>query len=90
MKVLVLVLALMLGGCGMLPKQTTEVGTGAQQVESVVNQQADAAEGAKVQAEAVGDVTTKNVDGIPVWWFMVGCLVFGAIVPQPRFLRWIW
>jgi hypothetical protein len=57
---------------------------------STKNVTGKATEGARVQAEAVRDVTTKNVDGIPVWWFMVGCFLFGALIPQPRWLRWVW
>lgn len=87
----VLVLLIALSGCSLFkPSPSVTVGNGAESVVSEVEQASDEAAGAKVKAESTGDISTSNVDGIPVWWFMIGCLVAGMIVPQPRFLRLIW
>ena len=57
---------------------------------STKNVDGKSSEGARVTADAVRDITTKNVDGIPVWWFMIGCLVAGILIPTPRWFKWIW
>ena len=49
----------------------------------------DKAGGAKVDADAVDDIVTNYTDGIPIYWFLIGCLVLGMIIPQPRLVRWI-
>jgi hypothetical protein len=59
------------------------------ETETVTIQEQDISSGAKVKADIVESITTENYAGIPVWWFMVGCLIFGLIMPQPFFIRWM-
>jgi len=46
-----------------------------------------------MQAETVESMENTTVNsienGIPTHWFIVGALVFGMIIPQPRFIRWL-
>jgi hypothetical protein len=68
-------------------KQTTEVGDNSS---ATVNQQQDQTQGAKVQASQVEDITTNNTDGIPVYWFLIGGVIMGILIPQPRWMKVIW
>jgi hypothetical protein len=51
-------------------------------------QDAVQSDGANVRGE-VENVTTVNEDGIPVHWFIIGALIFGIIIPQPRVIKWL-
>ena len=84
-KSLLFVCLLLFTGCESL-SQRNEIGDGSV---ATVNQTQDKANGAKVNASAVDEIVTNNTDGIPVYWFIVGALVFGMIIPQPRFVRWL-
>ncbi len=57
------------------------------------SQEAQTATGAAVKSDRIDSVTsevlnTTNND-IPIWWFIVGSLTLGMILPQPRFIRWL-
>lgn len=43
-------------------------------------------QGASVEG-SVESVTTENHQGISTWMFIVGALIFGLIMPQPRFIK---
>jgi hypothetical protein len=51
----------------------------------------DQSTGSTIAAKAVDvdEVITNNVQGIPMYWFIIGALIFGMIIPQPRFIRWL-
>lgn len=57
------------------------------------SQEAQTATGAAVKSDMIDSVTssvlTETNNGIPIWWFIVGSLIFGMILPQPRFIRWL-
>ena len=82
-----LLLSLLLTGCGGWQRQSNEIGDNS---EATVNQQQDAAQGAKVQAGDVEEIVTNNTDGIPIYWFLLGTFVLGAIIPQPKWMKIIW
>lgn len=84
-KVILLYICLMLASCGGL--QRTDIGDGSQ---ATVNQQQDSASGAKVQAERIDDINTKNIEGVHIAWFIGGALLFGMVIPQPRIVRLLW
>jgi hypothetical protein len=79
-------LCLTLNGCGWM-QQSTEIGDGST---AVVNQQQDAAQGAKVAASTVDDIVTNNTDGVPIYWFLVATFALGAIIPQPKWMAILW
>ena len=51
----------------------------------------DQSTGSTIAAKAVDvdEVITNNVQGVPMYWFIIGALIFGMIIPQPRFIRWL-
>jgi uncharacterized protein YcfL len=57
------------------------------------SQEAQTATGAAVKSDNIDSVTSEVLNttnnGIPIWWFIVGSLVLGMILPQPRFIRWL-
>lgn len=57
------------------------------------SQEAQTATGAAVKSDRIDSVTSEVLNttnnGIPIWWFIVGSLVLGMILPQPRFIRWL-
>jgi hypothetical protein len=57
------------------------------------SQEAQTATGAAVKSGKIDSVTSEVLNttnnGIPIWWFIAGSLVFGMILPQPRFIRWL-
>jgi thiol:disulfide interchange protein len=57
------------------------------------SQEAQTATGAAVKSERVetvnSEVLTTTNNGIPIWWFILGSLILGMILPQPRFIRWL-
>lgn len=55
---------------------------------SETSQDAVQSAGANVKG-SVEQVTTVNEDGIPIYWFIIGALVFGMIIPQPKLIRWL-
>jgi len=79
----VILLTLLLTGCGLFSgKPSLDVAGDNAQV-----QQAES--GSSAQAESIENVTTNNEAGIPTHWFILGALIFGMIIPQPRFIRWL-
>lgn len=40
--------------------------------------------------EEVDDIVTNNTEGISTWMFIVGALIFGMIIPQPKFIKILW
>jgi hypothetical protein len=82
----IVLLSLALASCGWM-QQSTDIGDGST---AVVNQQQDAAQGAKVASGVVDDIVTNNTDGIPVYWFLIGGLVMGIVIPQPYWMKMIW
>lgn len=82
----VVILTLLLTGCGLFgggSKPSITTGDNAQ-VEQTTSQA-----GSNAQAQEIGEVTTVNEDGIPTHWFIIGALIFGMIIPQPRFIKWL-
>ena len=79
----VMLLTLLLTGCGLFGSKPTA------SVEAETAQVQQAESGSSAQAENIGNVTTVNEAGIPTYWFIVGALVFGMIIPQPRIIRWL-
>ncbi len=65
--------------------QTVETGDNA----SVSQDATQATASSNAKAEAIENVITENTDGIPVHYFVIAALVFGMIIPQPRFIRWL-
>lgn len=57
--------------------------------ETVTAQEQSTGSAIKAKAVTVDEVTTNNVQGIPMYWFIIGALIFGMIIPQPRFIRWL-
>lgn len=57
------------------------------------SQEAQTATGAAVKSDRIDSVTSEVLNttnnGIPIWWFIVGSLALGMILPQPRFIRWL-
>lgn len=96
MKILLILILLSVVGCGSKQVQestsetVTEVVAEQATVSTVTETTQDAVQsaGANVRGE-VENVTTVNEDGIPVHWFIIGALVFGMIIPQPRVIRWL-
>ena len=84
--ILGLILGILLVACGSFQTQDLGVGSNSK-VEST--QQQDQAKGAKVSAEVVDSILTDNSTGIPPYMFIIGGIVFGLIIPQPRFIRWL-
>ena len=37
----------------------------------------------------VDSILTENNDGISTWMFILGALIFGLIIPQPFFVKWM-
>ena len=83
MKIIVLTLSLLLASCGLFSTKPDLNVTG----DNAQVQQATA--GSTGAAENIEEITTINEDGIPTHWFIIGALVFGMIIPQPRFIRWL-
>jgi len=82
------ILSFILVGCGSKQTQSTEQTVHAQ--EAVLESSQDAIQSAGATVEGtVETVLTENVTGVPVEWFIVGALIFGLIIPQPRILRGI-
>ena len=82
----ILFLCLVLAGCGWM-MQSSNVGDGST---ATVNQQQDQTKGAKVQASQVDEIVTNNTEGIPVYWFLIGGLIMGIVIPQPYWMKMIW
>ena len=57
------------------------------------SQEAQTATGAAVKSDKIDSVTSEVLsttnNGIPIWWFIIGSLALGMILPQPRFIRWL-
>jgi len=54
--------------------------------QSTSTQDAYQVQGASVTGE-VQEVNTNNSTGMTEYWFIIGALVFGLIMPQPTFIR---
>ena len=77
----VVLLTVLLSGCGLFGGKPPVEVTG----DNAKVQQAEA--GSTAQAEKIGEVVTINEDGIPTHWFIISALVFGMIIPQPKFMK---
>lgn len=86
MKTLILALVLSLVACGSVQRQEASQTVSAQEATVVSTQDETAAQGASVDGN-VESVVTENIEGIPTHWFIIGALVFGMIIPQPKFIR---
>lgn len=96
MRVLLFIAIVLLFGCGTKQVQetssetVTEVVAEHATVSTVTESTQDAVQSAGANVKgSVESVTTVNEDGIPVHWFIIGALVFGMIIPQPRLIRWL-
>lgn len=91
-----LLLLLSLSACGtkQLQESKTETVTEVVAEQAIVSTVSDTSQdavqsaGANVKG-AVDTVVTENVTGISTYWFIIGALIFGMIIPQPRFIRWL-
>lgn len=79
----IILLTSLLVGCGLLGSKPTA------NIEAETAQVQQAESGSSAQAENIENVTTVNEAGIPTHWFIIGALVFGMIIPQPRIIRWL-
>ena len=89
MKQFILAVSLLaLVACG--SKQTQDSTQLVHAREAILESSQDAiqASGANVEG-TVETVRTENITGVPVEWFIIGALVFGLIIPQPKILRGI-
>ena len=86
MRYIVFSLLVVLAACGSPQKQETNQTVQAQEATVESSQDAVQAQGASVKG-AVESVHTENVTGISPYWFMAGALLFGIIIPQPRFIK---
>ena len=81
---LVLILSIVLPGCGMLPeKAPAPVASSSTSTANVAT--ADNIEEIVTNNETINE--TINEDGIPTHWFIISALVFGMIIPQPKFMK---
>jgi len=82
------VLIVLLTACGskQLQESTQEVYAHQAHVES--SQDAVQSKGANVKGK-VENVVTENTTGVPVYWFIIGALIFGMVIPQPSFMKLI-
>ena len=80
------ILIVLLTACGskQLQESTQEVYAHQAHVES--SQDAVQAQGASVKG-AVESVHTENVTGISPYWFIIGALAFGIMLPRPKFIK---
>lgn len=96
MKYLLMLVFIVLIGCGARQTQDSTQDTSQEVVAEQATvttstqstQDAIQASGASVRGE-VDTVITDNTQGIPTYWFIIGSLIFGMIIPQPRFIRWL-
>jgi len=82
------VLAILLTACVPHQTQDTTQTVHAQQAVLESSQDAVQSRGANVKG-AVENVLTENVTGVPVQWFIIGALIFGMVIPRPRFMKWL-
>lgn len=73
----VLILTLLLTGCGLFSPKPPVVTAG----DNASIQQAQA--GSNASAEKIGEVTTINEDGLDPWMW----LLIGMLLPMPKFMR---
>lgn len=78
----------LLMSCSLLPPKTEQT-VSAGDNSSVKQESVQATNASAGQADLIESITTENTDGIPVHWFVIGALVFGMIIPQPRLIRWL-
>ena len=77
-----------LTACGSWQTQETTQTVHAQTATLESSQDAVQSQGANVKG-AVESVVTENTTGIPVYWFIIGALIFGMVIPQPSFMKLI-
>ena len=88
MRYVVFSLILLLTACGSTQKQETTQTVHAQQAVLESSQDAVQSQGANVKGK-VENVVTENTTGVPVYWFIIGALIFGMVIPQPSFMKLI-
>jgi len=81
-----IVLTLLLTACGSKQLQETTQEVNAQEATVQSSQDAVQAQGANVKG-AVESVHTENVTGISPYWFIIGALAFGLMLPRPKFIK---
>lgn len=81
-----LVFTVLLTACGSKQLQESTQEVNAQEATVVSSQDAIQAKGANVQGNAE-NVHTENVTGISPYWFIIGALAFGIIIPRPSFIK---
>ena len=86
MRYVVFSILMMITACGSKQTQDTTQTVQAQEATLQSSQDAVQASGASVRG-SVESVHTENVTGISPYWFMAGALLFGVIIPQPRFIK---
>ena len=86
MRYVVFSILMMITACG--SKQTQDTTQTVQAQEATVESSQDAlqASGASVKG-AVESVHTENVTGISPYWFIIGALAFGIMLPRPKFIK---
>lgn len=75
-----------LSGCSGMSKQETIQTVEAQEATLESSQDAVNTTGTTVKGE-VKTASTTNNSGVPVHWFIIGSIIFGWLIPAPRFLR---
>jgi hypothetical protein len=80
------IFTLLLTACGTRQIQESEQTVTAHEAVVKSSQDAIQAKGANVQGNAES-VYTENVTGISPYWFIVGALAFGIILPRPKFIK---
>ena len=92
----VIVLILSLTGCGAFSslsstqETTTEVQAQTASVSTSTKSEQDAVTGGNKVLGDVDAVNTSNITGISPLWFMIGALVLGMVIPQPKFIKIFW
>ena len=86
MRYVVFSLLVVLAACGSPQKQETNQTVQAQEATVESSQDAVQAQGASVKG-AVESVHTENVTGISPYWFIIGALAFGIMLPRPKFIK---
>lgn len=81
-----IVLIVLLTACGSPQKQETNQTVQAQEATLQSSQDAVQASGASVRG-SVESVHTENVTGISPYWFIIGALAFGLMLPRPKFIK---
>ena len=86
MRYVIFSILMMITACGSKQTQDTTQTVHAQQAVLESSQDAVQAQGANVKG-SVETVHTENVEGISPYWFILGALAFGIIIPRPNFIK---